>query len=441
MIKTRNIWIGLWLLCYGTALLSTVHGAEQDSRAIQNFAEIVEELSQAPGAQRIISNLSWLPTACISRNCPQASRWERNLEVCAARTIQNYGRSVVRLHTPVLAKCELKDYFSDREFGQMSDQDLMKQEDLYMDSYGCTAWRFSDTLFATAWHCMPDGKFSCDAVELHFDYVPSLEDIKSWGLEAPSSRASRAWSNVREECTDIVYANAILDVVIFRVTNSRYSYWGDGPVLPIMPLTTSFPSPSEKLLIIQFPAPGDVGCAARSTPAFRKYGDYQSAQQLSLFGQTADPFCRIVPNRTGGVRWSTGRSPYPGDRSVCGYYLTTGTYFGPPHSIMHRCDTCGGSSGAPIMSLTGERACTVIGIHTNQGDGRLTGKETNAGLRMSVLGECIDFEKSQNDDEIVLRQDNAAVRPECLALIPSNIDAIDCRTRQGRTNAACRFYQ
>lgn len=100
------------------------------------------------------------------------------------------------------------------------------------------------------------------------------------------------------------------------------------------------------------------------------------------------------------------------------------------------------SSGSPIISLNGdgERSCTVIGLHTGSGDGKRHHASLNVGLRWSVLGECIDFEATQSQDRIALRNENAAGQPECRAQVPKTTAYLDCNLPENRDRKICEGY-
>ena len=355
---------------------------------------------------------------------------------CSDDKLFELSRSVVRLHIPVKLKCEYKFDITPQQRIEVAD-----------DSNGCTAWRFSKTLFVTAWHCLPEGKFSCEHASISFDYHPVLAQA-----ENPDFHNSKAWGKLAEDCKEIVYANTTLDVVVFRVTDSAFAAWKDRAVLPALPGVKSFPKIDERVAVLQYPAPGYLGCTSNLTRDLKRYDPYQMEQQVSAWNRGSNSFCRIlgrgaenrIASRNASVRWYSGRNPYT--KQACAEMMFDTSPLvgssGPAISILHGCDTCPMSSGSPIISLNGdgERSCTVIGLHTGSGDGKRHHASLNVGLRWSVLGECIDFEATQSQDRIALRNENAAGQPECRAQVPKTTAYLDCNLPENRDRKICEGY-
>jgi hypothetical protein len=281
---------------------------------------------------------------------------------------------------------------------------------------------------------LPEDTFSCDHAKIGFDYKPDLEMLE----RDPSFQNSDRWMQYPERCEEIVYANRTLDIVLFRVTKDHYSFWKDRPILPILPGTASFPSKDDRLFILQYPAPGNPGCSTIDAARLQVYDGYQMEQQLSIWSRR-DSGCRLIRRGSGSIRWYSARDPYA--PNSCELQVKRGS--GPNISIVHFCDTCPMSSGSPILSLDGDRgrACTVIGMHTHSGDSIHHLKNANVGLRLSVLGECLDFHQTQSTDHLVIREANGSAKPECRADIPKNIRHLDCQ-RNGieKHGSICEGY-
>lgn len=400
-----------------------------------NYNETLRALFPPGSSERLVGTYTWTP---INRLLDLNVSTFRS-ETCSPESLANLSEGVVRIHNPVRPSCD---------FGRPVSQQA--QLSVPYDHNGCTGWRIADTLFVTAWHCMSEDEFSCQNTTIGFGYSPDLADISA--IQAGDfSILSSDWNQRgAERCEEIVYQNRVLDIVFFRVSTDHYEDWGAGQILEILPGTQSFPTQADRLAVLQHPAPGIGSCRSAILERIGDvYDRYQMELQASVWGRTRDPYCQLQRREEGGsIRWYTGTNPYPDDACSFDDFSGLAGTSGPNNAILHGCDTCPMSSGAPIISLgsTGgiaseNRACTVIGMHLRAGNGRQHDGLWNVGLRMSVLGECVDFASTRQHDNLVLQFDNGTLRPECRADIPADANFLDCRDRGvERYGSVCEGY-
>ena len=402
------------------AFASTALLAEEQSSSRLNAQE------QAVGA-----SISWTSIEAIDSI--------GTLGGCDAKQIGEYAKSVVRLSTPVAKSCTV--LALERSL-TITDEIRSKIDrgDFYNDRSGCTAWRIADSLFATAWHCLPEQEYSCRYATIQFGYMGQQGETPDIWFE--------------EECEEIVYSNQGLDFAVFRVTKKNYApgdqgSWGTLPILPVISSPSdAFPGSTgvfferrgfrrlDRIAILHHPLLS-ARCQAE-LKTLSPVSDFQLGLKASFFN-SSDRQCRLIPrDDSTSPSWPSGRYPY--FEGACndvgnGRVASRKGFSGPATSILHGCDTCEGSSGAPVFSLEKNvlRGCSVIGTHTGSAkqlslsEGNFA-RGNNLAVRMSVVAECIDFEATRRaGDEVVLKQENSIGRPECFAEIPSNSFGLDCR--------------
>lgn len=363
-------------------------------------------------------------------------------------TINELRRGVVRLHTPMAAQC--------RSYVGGS----------HIDSEGCTAWRVAENLFATAWHCLPESQDSCDHASITFDYSPRK------GLE---TNDSTKWGSATESCTRVEYANDRLDFTLFRVSTREIGKWKNAPKLRVLPSDLSYPQTTtdthrtgDRLALIHFPAlavckdfesrDASPSSSARDAVAYNRR-KYQTSQKISAFDASANAECRAWVVQTGrnsnqpiyqlppngdaafDVRTPVGRNHKP-EGSFCSRLLPDPA---PKIGLLHRCETCQGSSGAPLISLEPRpssglgRHGTVVGIHSGYFQKRNRGMRDfigNFAIRMSKITECLDMAAIGETNKIVYSE-SASSKAACKALHPKNAPHLKCNSLN---DADCVFY-
>ncbi|SOE12765.1 hypothetical protein SAMN05877838_0897 [Hoeflea halophila] len=363
-------------------------------------------------------------------------------------TINKLRRGVVRLHTPIAAQC--RSYVGGSR----------------IDSEGCTAWRVADNLFATAWHCLPELQDSCDHASITFGYSPR---------KVLQEKDSTEWGFATESCTTVEYANDQLDFTLFRVSAREIEKWKNTPKLRVLPGDLSYPQTTtatqrtgDRLALIHFPAlttckdfdsrDANPSLPGRDTAAYNRR-KYQTSQKISAFDASANAQCRAWVVQTGknsdqpiyklpssgdpefDVMAQVGRNHKP-EGSFCSRLLPDPA---PRIGLLHRCETCQGSSGAPLISLEPRpssglgRHGTVVGIHSGYYPKRNRGRRDfigNFAIRMSKITECLDMAAIRETNKIVY-SGSASSKAVCKALHPRNAPHLKCNSLN---DADCVFY-
>lgn len=271
----------------------------------------------------------------------------------------------------------------------------------------CTAFRIGPALFATAWHCMADfAARPCDGVRLRFNYAQT-------GTRAPLKTVEPL---IEEHCKALKYLNPNIDLALFEVTENAKERWAQSPILKFARLANlenkpAYPYAGQKLAILHYPATDSRCRAPRDEPVIGvPYG-----VRVSVFGEPGGRGdCRVL----GYERDRSGRctNPRTGRPSKCISWASMfrrdaadATAYGRPWlpiskfhkerplvAFRHQCATCGGSSGAPVISLTADEPGefgAVIGIHQGQTfDEKVDGwPANNISIRTSAIADCIDI--------------------------------------------------
>lgn len=353
------------------------------------------------------------------------------------KEISDLAKSVVRLHTPTKPIC---DQSSRRDFS----------------TSGCTAWRFSETLFATAAHCLKDGQATCDRANVTFGYNPPDNKGERYNREESAS-----WGEAVEQCTKVEYWNHRLDFALFRISTDSLSVWRDYKPLPIrwedaFPLITKDSSlEGDRLVVVHHPKPRQCGSMfnrrvgnAYLEEDWRKAavydGGFQTGHRFSAYGSGKAESCRVwVVDQSGGSkspisRNGSGRIQIPMGRKAEVRDLCDEVISGrrPSVAVLHRCDTCAGTSGAPLFSIEDQpgddRLGTVVGVHLGAFDAApdnngLIPYRGNYALRISKIGDCLDLKRSVDQDRFVASED-ATKYAVCKAVLPESAPHRDCGT-------------
>lgn len=348
---------------------------------------------------------------------------------------------------------------------------------------GCTAWRASVDLFATAWHCLfLRDQDSCDIASITFDYEPPE---RSTGGQFDSAD----WGSASEECERIVYSNDRLDFALFRVTTEQIGIWGGTtPILRVLPGDDSFPQTTtpglrtgDRFVVLHHPRPSacidihtleKVNAVAEGDSFYVRSGGYQMSLRISAFDDAeTNNQCRAWIPQTGTnqgeatLNRPTRQNPEPTIRAVLGRHPDPGGSFRlfnspvlpeelPSIALLHRCGVCAGSSGAPIGSLEpGPRHGTVVGIQSYYYASESEGNDGPpyagyGGTRMSVIAQCLDMHAMSLVNELgpngegaeLVYAEGAAEHAVCDPLIATeDVPYLECN-ESTRHQADCEFY-
>jgi len=362
--------------------------------------------------------------------------------------IKSLGRGVVRLKTPLVSSCY--------SWGGGT----------LRDNNGCTAFRISDDLFATNWHCLSEsmteshvGARSCENASITFSYAPPSSKLSS---------NSTSWGIASEACQSIEYINSRLDFAIFRTTRRDYEVWKGFPILRILPNTASYPQTTtqtsrfgDRLAILHYPrakscknydSDYDYNIFENNENNFVKNG-YQTKLKVSTYSENS-PYCRVwvmrkgkfdVPvqifttknKEEGSVKAIIGTDHAP--ESVCDEDPRDPS---PKIGLLHRCDTCAGSSGSPLISTQPGtlRFGTVVGIHAGHFSRNRSGIldfSGNYAIRMSKIAECLDLATIGNTNQIEFSS-SASGSAACKSEYPSDAPHLDCSANS--VDGDCQFY-
>ncbi|MCG8449221.1 MAG: hypothetical protein MI725_06535, partial [Pirellulales bacterium] len=363
--------------------------------------------------------------------------------------MQALGQGVVRLKTPLVPSC--------RHWNRGTLQ----------DKNGCTAFRIADDLFATNWHCLSEsmketqvGEKSCNSASITFAYEPPTEGGTS---------DSTFWGSTSESCKSIEYINSRLDFAIFRVSRNNYSIWGKYPTLRFLPGAESYPQTTtdnqrfgDRLAILHYPrakacknydSDYDYNVFEDIENIHVKRG-YQTKLKVSTFGES-NPSCRVWVMQPGNFaspiqKISAGVEEEGSVKAILGTNHSPESICdevpkdpAPSIGLLHRCDTCAGSSGSPLISTqTGTpRFGTVVGIHAGHfgrnGDGRLD-FSGNFAIRASKVSDCVNLEmvRKTNSVQFSVEAEKFAV---CKAEHPRSAPHLNCLSQPAVKD--CRFYE
>ena len=252
---------------------------------------------------------------------------------------------------------------------------------------GCTAFRVGKRLFATAWHCMSsDRRGGCGGSNIDIGY----------DLTSDSHAAAVQTRAASEKCEAIVYENRRIDLTIFQVTDENWQAWSEYPVLEFVD-GNRVPFTGEELAIIHYPSFTDtcgVGAAKDDVQ-----GDFQLGLRISRYaaGRRSGDECHVLgqADETKGRKYLL--EPPRDPRDMC----DEGGAFGRRVAFGHRCATCEGSSGSPVISMStdADRQGKVVGVHVNGMRAEDAQNFPNRAVRSTVIADCLDtaalFKNSQ----------------------------------------------
>lgn len=372
--------------------------------------------------------------------------------------VRTTSSGIVRLHTPVVPR---------RPSGSSNNSRA-----------GCTAWRVSTDLFATAWHCLAlRDQRSCDRASITFDYKPPANGPRR-GFDSVAD-----WGKASESCAEIVYSNDRLDFVLFRVTTSNYELWKDAAILRVLSNSLSFPQTSsarqrtgDRIVVLHYPRTSrcvDIRTRGRVTGASEDDGyyvnalKYQSGLKVSAYDADTNPQCRVWVPQPGSagdnailsrpnhlrpeptIRTILGRNPDPQGNFWAFNPVDLPSDI-PPFGLLHRCTACEGTSGAPMISIEPPpeagpaRFGTVVGVHSGfypRSSGGVRLFDGYFGTRMSVIAQCIDMHaigELGRDGQLIFTE-GAEAYGVCRARIPLDAPHFDCSEAMP-SESDCRYY-
>lgn len=274
-------------------------------------------------------------------------------------------------------------------------------------SQSCTAFRVADDLFATSWHCVSEIEAkSCKRVKLYFDYQRKYRKSKN-GFES-RLEALPPTQGYEEQCEEIVYSNRNLDLAIMRSSKKNYSGWRNRHIFEFAGNANNkaYPFDGEGLRIIHYPVLNNGNCSGIESAKPRDHlplglrfsGSKNEPSDCRVTGYpaknpTAHRYCDPSRDLFCNIKWPTLFPASPSKVCEAKSNVTYGKTNHPNIAFRHRCNTCGASSGAPILSTHNSEArkYKVIGVHQGTLNNGSTSANANGGIRTSAISDCLDI--------------------------------------------------